>query len=157
MPFLSPRDRLYPGIEPKPSALAGGFFTPGPPGTPVPLVLSLGRITWASPGYLISMHPWIFFPCSYFTLEKKKKQHFENKSFLSQSLLVQEENQRIQTENTFLKELSWFCVIYCISMYPTFPCFSLFLLDQSLSDMNEVSGDFTCFLLAQTPTKRPEK
>ena len=154
LPFLSPRDLLYPGIEPKPPALAGRFFTTEPPGTTVPLVLSLGSITWTSYFHAsLDILPMFLF---YFR-KKKKKQHFENYSFLSHSLLVQEENHRILTENTFLKELSWFCVIYCICRYPTFPCFSLFLLDQSLSDMNKVSGDFTCFLLAQTPTKRPEK
>ena len=71
LPFLSPRDLLYPGIEPEPPALVGGFYSTEPPRTTVPLVLSLGSITWVSPGYLISTHPWIFFPCSYFTLEKK--------------------------------------------------------------------------------------
>ena len=34
LPFLPPGDLLDPGIEPMSPALAGGFFTPEPPGKP---------------------------------------------------------------------------------------------------------------------------
>ena len=34
LPFLSPGDLPDPGIEPMSPALAGGFFTTEPPGTP---------------------------------------------------------------------------------------------------------------------------
>ena len=39
-----------PGLEPVPSALAGGFLTTAPPGKPGSSILvyeSLGKITWA--------------------------------------------------------------------------------------------------------------
>ena len=36
LPFPSPGDRPDPGIEPRSSALAGGFFTIEPPGKPYP-------------------------------------------------------------------------------------------------------------------------
>jgi len=36
LPFPCPRDLLDPGIEPTPSALAGGFYTIAPPGKPCP-------------------------------------------------------------------------------------------------------------------------
>ena len=35
LPFLPPGDLPNPGIEPAPPALAGGFFTPEPPGKPI--------------------------------------------------------------------------------------------------------------------------
>ena len=35
LPFLPPGDLPNPGIEPAPPALAGGVFTPEPPGTPI--------------------------------------------------------------------------------------------------------------------------
>ena len=35
LPFSTPGDLPNPGIEPKPPALAGGFFTTKPPGKPV--------------------------------------------------------------------------------------------------------------------------
>ena len=39
LPFSSSSDLLDPGIEPVSPSLAGGFFTTGPPGSPIELIL----------------------------------------------------------------------------------------------------------------------
>ena len=55
MPFHSPGDLLDPGIEPKSLALAGEFFTAGPPGKPIEGVLPFQGLDWA-PFILSLMH-----------------------------------------------------------------------------------------------------
>ena len=44
LPFLSPGDLPDPGIEPMSSALAGGLFTPEPPGKSVVSLVSTLKI-----------------------------------------------------------------------------------------------------------------
>ena len=41
LPFPTPRDLPNPGNKPVSPALAGGFFTPGPPGKPLCYLLTL--------------------------------------------------------------------------------------------------------------------
>ena len=41
LPFPSPGDLPDPGIKPSFPALAGGFFTPGPPGKPKSLIVAV--------------------------------------------------------------------------------------------------------------------